>query len=178
MADQRQGSGSFQEGGIREETEEEVGKDVTEKDWHLNDDGNDSGLELVATRLSHHSVSPTTQKTESDSDPPLTEKQSQSKHTLPGSSSTSTLKRALPSHMQRSKGGRDNELAEAWLTANIAKNERKRKRDEMEQERLDRKFQQELELRRMEMAHEERMMEKKIELARLVKGSANDDFEG
>jgi len=58
----------------------------------------------------------------------------------------------------------------------MAKNERKRKRDEMEQERLDRKFQQELELRRMEMAHEEQMMEKKIELAQLVKGSTNDDF--
>ena len=42
---------------------------------------------------------------------------------------------------------------------------------------MDRKFQQELELRRIEMAHEERMIEKKIELARLVKGSGNDILE-
>ncbi|KAG0643295.1 hypothetical protein HOY80DRAFT_1095120 [Tuber brumale] len=105
------------------------------------------------------------------------EESSKAKQVHIGSSSTTSLKRTLPSHTQHAKGGRDNELAEAWLTANMAKNERKRKRDELEQERLDRTFQREVELRRMEMAHEERMMEKRIELARLEKGFNSNNLD-
>lgn len=74
FGDLGQGSGSSQEGGMRGQIEEEIQKDVPEKDRHLQDKGNDSGLELVATRLPHYSVPPTTPKTESDSDLPSTEK--------------------------------------------------------------------------------------------------------
>lgn len=136
LADSGRGLASSQEGGMRGESERGLQKDMSEKDWDLKDDRNDSGLELVATRLLHHPMPSTTLKMESDSDLPSARMQSPSKHTLPGSTSSSNLKRALPSHLQRSKGSKDNELAEAWLTANIAKNERKRKQDEREQERL------------------------------------------
>lgn len=146
------------------------GKHLEEQEYGSIKDQIDSDYDYQDTSIEQLTIPPpSTPKAESDSDLPF-------KGTCPHSDAgnTSNLKRTLPSHLQRSKGGKDNELAEAWLTANIAKNERKRKRDELEQERLDRKFQQEVELRRMEMAHEERMMEKKIELARLVKGSGND----
>ncbi|KAG0642214.1 hypothetical protein HOY80DRAFT_1108795 [Tuber brumale] len=119
----------------------------------------------------------TVPSSESNLDLQLGEESSKAKQVHIGSSSTTSLKRTLPSHTQHAKGGRDNELAEAWLTANMAKNERKRKRDELEQERLDRTFQREVELRRMEMAHEERMMEKRIELARLEKGFNSNNLD-
>ncbi|KAG0643566.1 hypothetical protein HOY80DRAFT_1090508 [Tuber brumale] len=94
------GSSSLQEGGTREDTGEESQKDIPEKDLHVKNNGNDLGLELVATKLSHHLVPPIILKTESDSDLPFTGKQSLSKHALPSSSSSSSLKHALPSHMQ------------------------------------------------------------------------------
>ncbi|KAG0138303.1 hypothetical protein HOY82DRAFT_534957 [Tuber indicum] len=130
---------------------------------HGLEEGNNS--DIPASRQATSELPFAAPETDTYSDSHFTAKNSISKPRNPSRAGTSGLKRTLPSQIQHSKDGRDNELAKAWLTGKMAKNERKKKRDELEQERLDRKFQQELEFRKTEMAHEERMMEKKIELA-------------
>jgi hypothetical protein len=85
---------------------------------------------------------------------------------LRDSSSSKLWKKKVPRGSRGRKPGRGDD----WITAVGLKNERKRKRDEIEHKRLEHEFKDRLELRKLEMNHEEAMMEKKLELAKLTSG--------